>query len=272
MIGQKKALANIDNMKELPHFMLILGDKGSGKKTLVKEIIHKTGWYSYYCPDNKVETIRTAIHCMYKVSAPTIFIMTDVDDMSVASKNVLLKVMEEYPRNVYIIMTVCNRQNVLNTVLSRAYIQTMDTYSKDEILEYALSKQTDFDSNIVWELCRTPGDVDLLFSMGADEFYKYVEKVIDNIAYVSISNVFKLTSKIALKPDAEGYDLKMFLTAIQRVCNKHIQEIEDKEERNYWIEAVKVTSNTLSMLNSVTGINKSMLLDVWILNIRKVWS
>ena len=64
----------------------------------------------------------------------------------------------------------------------------------------------------------------------------------------------------------------MFLTAIQRVCNKYIQEIEDKEERNYWIEAVKVTSNTLSMLNSVTGINKSMLLDVWILNIRKVWS
>lgn len=272
MIGQKNVLANIDNMKELPHFMLILGDKGSGKKTLVKEIIHKIGWYSYYCPDNKVETIRTAIHCMYKVSAPTIFIMTDVDDMSVASKNVLLKVMEECPRNVYIIMTVCNRQNVLNTVLSRAYIQTMDTYSKDEILEYALSKQTDFDSNIVWELCRTPGDVDLLFSMGADEFYKYVEKVIDNIAYVSISNVFKLTSKIALKPDAEGYDLKMFLTAIQRVCSKHIQEIEDKEERNYWIEAVKVTSNTLSMLNSVTGINKTMLLDVWILNIRKVWS
>lgn len=276
MIGQKKLIQRIDQIIDrrlFPHFCAIIGAAGSGKRTLVKHIIDKTGYCLYYLPDNKVDTIRTAIDSMYRVSTPTMFILTDVDDMSVSAKNVLLKVTEEYPDNVYILMTVCNEVNLLNTIVSRATTIYMEPYSPVDILEYATTVSDDFNPDIIGGVCEVPGNVDLLINAGVDEFYSYVEKVVDNIAYVGLSNVFKMTNKIALKSGADGYDLRLFLIAFQRVCFNHLMEyINDKEEREYWSEAIRIAAQTISALTSITGINKSALLDTFIVKIRKVWS
>lgn len=273
MIGQKGLINRIDKLIEqkiFPQFAIIVGQRGSGKKTLCSELFQKLNVFACFEPDNKVETVRNVIIDAYKVGSPACYVFADVDDMSVQAKNALLKIVEEPPKNAYFIMTVNDISTVLPTILSRATTFYMQPYSKDELLEYG--KPT-VDADIVTDICATPGDIDLLYSMGVDEFYSYVEKVVDNIAYVGTSNVFKLTEKIALKPEAKGYDLRLFLIAFERVCTKELMKcLSDKDDRDYWIDGIKIASDTLSVLQAVTGINKSALLDTFIIKIRKVWS
>ena len=86
------------------------------------------------------------------------------------------------------------------------------------------------------------------------EFYDFVEKVIDNIASASGSNVFKLSEHIKMKDDADGYDMKLFFKAVIRVCMK--RALESMDDFMYYSEGAKITSNYLKDLG-ITGISKA---------------
>ena len=170
-------------------------------------------------------------------------------------------------------MTLEDENNTLETIRSRGTVFHMDRYTPDEIVEYAESKYTSLQLNwtdIIKELCETPGDVDLMVKMGTKDFYDYVQLVADNIVEVSLANAFKIPSKVALKEDAEGYDLRLFWKAFMKVCIDRADTHSDPEDISRYGEAVLVTSKYLQKLR-VKGINRSMLMDNWILEIRELW-
>ena len=265
MIGQRYLLNQIEHLIEnntFPRFSIFVGPKGGGKKTLAKEIIKSLGGYGCLCPDVKIETIRGIIHGAYTTfGGINIYIIPDADNMSNAAKNALLKVTEEPPNNAYFIMTLEDENNTLETIKSRATIFHMDRYTPDEIRQYCIGKgenQWVVDS-IITDLCETPGDVDLFLKMNPKEFYDYVQLVVDNIANVSLANAFKISSKIVLKDGDTGYDLRLFWKAFMRVSFDI-----DK------YDGVCITSKYLQKLR-VRGINKQMLFDTWMLEIRERW-
>ena len=151
-------------------------------------------------------------------------------------------------------MTVENDTNLLDTIKSRGAIFYTERYTADEILEYYGS---DKDADIIKALCETPGEVDIIRD-NAGDFYAYVEKVVDNIVEVSGSNAFKIADKIKFKDTDEGYDIILFLKAFKQVCF-------DKE----MFRASLTTSEFLNMMN-VKSINKQMLFDSWILEMRRI--
>ena len=111
--------------------------------------------------------------------------------------------------------------------------------------------------------------------MGIKEFYDYVQLVVDNIAEVSLANAFKIPSKVALKDTDDGYDLRLFWKAFMKVCMQGIfvnYEDKFKETDNSIkrITAINVTSKYLQKLK-VKGINRQMLMDNWVLEIRELW-
>lgn len=207
-----------------------------------------------------------------------IFIMPDVDNMSNAARNALLKVVEECPNNNSFIMTLEDENNTLETIRSRATIFHMDRYSSHELIQYIIERfvpnpdaNSEYRIHRLVDLCETPGDVNILASQDVDKFYDYVKLVVDNIAEVSTANAFKIPSKVALKDDAEGYDLRLFWKAFMYICmckagehNRTVEEILD------YGEAVRITGNCLQQLR-IRGINKQMLIDTWVLEIRKAW-
>lgn len=271
IIGQNQLRKHLDNIidnDKFPRFTIIVGPEGSGKKTICRYIAERMYLYWCYEPDNKVETVRNAIWDAYKVSSPTMYVFTDVDDMSMQAKNAMLKVTEEPPNNAYFIMTVSDLNNVLDTIKSRATVLYMQTYTASELTEYAKRYN---DSDLYAHICTNPGDVDKLHEMGVKEFYDYVGKVVDNIAYVSLANAFKIANKIALKPDAEGYDMRLFLVVFIKICvDRMTEDIEVADENKYWVDGIKIASKIATQMR-VTGISKSMLLDRFILEIRRVW-
>lgn len=265
MIGQRNLQSRIEQLIEndtFPRFSIFVGPKGSGKKTLLLEMFE-----GIYLEDNKVDSVRKMIEMVYKVGNRT-FIMPDADTMSNAAKNALLKVIEECPNDNYFIMTLEDENNTLETIRSRGTVFHMDRYTPDEIFEYYWTVgEMPNDAELVREICETPGEVKRCIEMCSgtiQTFYDYVQLVVDNIAEVSLANAFKIPSKVALKDGAEGYDLRLFWKAFMKITFDTKVGYED------WGLAVMITSNYLQKLR-VKGINKQMLMDNWVLEIRELW-
>ena len=275
MIGQHNLQSQIEQLVKdgtFPRFSILVGPRGSGKKTLAREIAKKIPNALVFDIGLSVEDVRVSIENAYKMINTVVRIIPDADTMSNAAKNALLKVTEEPPNNAYWIMTLEDENNTLETIRSRGTVFHMDRYTPDEIAEYYGDNYFNEDDacwgsreSIIKELCETPGDVHIL-SKDVLLFYDYVQLVVDNIAEVSLANAFKIPSKVALKEDVEAYDLRLFWKAFMNVCRDRSYDQNTKE----YCECIVVTSKYLQRLK-VKGINKQMLIDNWVLEIRNLW-
>lgn len=264
MIGQKTIQAKFGTMQTnnaVPRFMIITGARGSGKKTLSKQIAQQLNARLIQI-DIKVDAIRAMIEQSYKVGETTVFLIADADTMSVIAKNSLLKITEEPPANVYVILTLQDINNTLDTIKSRASVFQMDAYTPSEITRFV---GTDANIDLYTDICETPLDVQLLKKYGAKEFYNYVTLVYNNIAKVSGANAFKIANKISFSADDDKYDLQLFWRAFNVIC---MQNFADKPILN--ANAIHTTSKYLQELR-VQSINKSATFDMWLLEIRQGW-
>lgn len=257
---------------KFPRFIILVGAEGSGKKLVCNYIASTLGVSTYQC-ETGVDAVRRMITDANRVTMPMLYVVADADKMSSAAKNALLKITEEPPRNAYFIMTLTDINNTLSTLKSRACVLNMDNYSALEIQEYLNSKSPNntMHKQII-DICSTPGEVDTLLSMNVPDFLDYVQLTIDNIATVSGSNAFKIANKIALKESDDKYDLKLFWKAFTVFCVDKMKESQPGSD-DFWNAAtgISITSKCLGDLR-IMGINKSMLFDSWILEIRKEWS
>lgn len=261
---------------KFPRFSIIVGEAGSGKKLLCGYIAEQIG-AQFTFVETAVDDIRQMIQTANHNDLPTLYVIPDVDRMSNAAKNALLKVTEEVPNNAYIVMTVEDEMTIPPTLRSRASTMRMAPYSEDEIAEYYRLKYaySAYELEYVSEVCGQPGEVDKLEGI-VSEFNDYVNLVIDNIADASDSNVFKMANKIKLKEadvtNAHKYDLKLFWRAFNHEMIKRALLIEDSGVRCNYYRCVACTREYIKDLK-VTGINKQMAFDEWIVEIRRIlWS
>ena len=266
MIGQRCVQQQIKSEIEaraLARFIILVGDTGSGRKTLAKEIAK---WTDAECVivDKGVDAIREVIEQCYKISSNVLYVL-DGDNMSNASKSALLKVTEEPPNKARFVLTVTDVEQTLPTLTSRARVFRMNVYTDTDIAYFAGTEDIRFPS-----YCTNKYEVDLLKKYGIDEFTNFVELVVDNVAEVSGANSFKLEEKIALKNEDDKYDMKIFLQAFRIVCMKRIQSSEAYYDRHIYIKWIYITTEILGTLRLAT-INKTALFDKWILDIREAF-
>ena len=272
IVGQLNLINELERKVKnnaLPRFIIFVGPKGSQKLEVSQYITSILYHNKVIVDDISVDNIRNIINLSYKVSEPTVYIIPNVDKMSNASKNALLKVTEEPPNKARFIMTLEDINNTLPTIKSRATVYNMELFKPEELADYYCRKyigdRAVLDNSEVLQIAETPYEIDLLVKYGIFEFIGYINKVIENIATVSGANSFKIADKINLKDDDSKYDLKLFWKGFMRICAKNLlQDIK------YYAEAIKITSDALSQIN-INGINKQMLFDKWLLNIRSVW-
>lgn len=261
MIGQKGITSWIDNnVGSFPHFVVFVGKKGSGKKTLCKYICSKLGLLYSIC-DIKVDAVREVISTAEMSNTKILYCFADADNMRSEAKNAMLKITEEPPENAYFCLTVSNEAYLLDTIKSRANVFKIQPYTRQEIDEYFLLSNRDADRELVCDIAETPYEVDLLCEYGK-EFIDYVWLVIDNIAEVEPANAFKSSQKLAIKND-EGYDLGLFFKCFMKLC---LQRNTSK-----YLRGVVVTAKYLNDVDKM-GVNKQHLYDAWLLELRSVWT
>lgn len=270
MIGQQKVLSKIDRLinYHFPRFTIITGPAGSGKKLLATQIAKKLNATAIFS-GIKVDNIREVIKLAYKQAQPVVYILPDADSMSINAKNALLKVTEEPPRQAYFIITVQDLSNTLQTLISRGTVFKMAPYSGDELAEYVEMKHHPFserEKNIIYDVCRVPGDIDLMSNYKIQEFYEFVKMVAENVTQVNGSNALKITKQLKYKDDDAGkYPVDLFLGVLMRVYLEYMQ----KQPLLKWLDNMRLVSTARRELQ-ITGINKPAVIDKLILDLREV--
>lgn len=150
-----------------PHALLIEGPVGSGRKTVARqiaqaaicigtgekpcgvcaacrkiaagshpdvELISGTGSARSFHVDAVRDICKRAI-LMPNEAMRRVLILTDVQTMTAAAQNALLKILEEPPRHLLFILTCENRAQLLATIRSRVVCLTMSPVEEDEGVE-----------------------------------------------------------------------------------------------------------------------------------------
>lgn len=265
MIGQQNLQEQIKSVIEngsLARFIILSGERGSGRHTLSKEIAK---WLNsdYVEVEKGVDAIRGVIENSYKVAKEVIYVI-DGDNMSSSAKSSLLKVTEEPPNKARFILTVADAGQTLTTLVSRACVYRMDSYSSEDIAKFAGTDDWRFPN-----FCSNKYEVDLLKGYGIEDFHNFVKLVVDNIGVVSGANALKIQDKISVKDDDGKYDMKIFLQAFRTECVDRVQQFDEYPDKMKYLDWVDVTKEMLDVLRTPST-NKQMLFDMWVFNIRAV--
>jgi DNA polymerase III delta prime subunit len=273
MIGQENNKKLIDNFIEnnsCPRFIIITGTEGSSKRTFSKYIADKLN-AEFMLFDNKVESIRNVITTAYTQNKNMLYCVYGYETMSIAAKNALLKIAEEPPTNTYVILTATNKNEILTTLTSRAVVIDMEEYSNKELEEcadlFGITK-----NNI--ELCEVPLDIVKLQDINQEEFKEFLENVWEKIGTASIGNALKLTNKLKLKDEQEGYDVILFINGIgSKVTEKLLpprngKMLTTKHNLEIGREILELCYTTKNRFNS--KYSKQALLDNFIIDLRNL--
>lgn len=135
LIGQENNKELIDSGKlDNSNFIIIKGPSDCGKTYLAKYIADHYNM-DYVKLDNKVSTVRDLVDSS-KYNNNCIYHFEDFEKSSVAAKAALLKIAEETPEGIKIIVTT-QASNILQTLTSRAYVLSIEPYTEEQLSEYA---------------------------------------------------------------------------------------------------------------------------------------
>lgn len=272
MVGQINNRSKILSWIEadsVPHFIVIVGPRGSGKTMLTKYLSDKLSCI-YTVSDIKVEAIRDIINTAYRINDTVVYHIQNADNMRAEAKNALLKITEEPPKNAYFVMTIQNDSSLLATLKSRAQVLRVEPYTKEQLKQYVQEKYPDDNwADLLMSVVSTPYDIDVMSIYDKTAFIDYVNLVIDNIGAVEPANAFKSANALQFKDaevDRTKFDLKLFFSAFVALCE---QRIYNGQYDNKWADAVIVTTPYIDKVTKL-GVNKQQLYDKWVFEIREV--
>ena len=195
-----------------------------------------------------------------------IFIIKNIDKSTEQAQNKLLKVLEEPPKNVHFVLCISNMANTLATLRSRAYtlqLRPLTVREVKEILDKKYPNATDSERKIALRICTTYEQVQDLFKQDVEELVEFVEKVVDNVASVTVTNALKILLSLKFKEDDKGkYNPILFLnlyaeTLTDRFLDEYISVDEYQNAMNSVLE--------LRTELRVNAINSKNLFELWLL-------
>ncbi|MGM9544208.1 MAG: hypothetical protein ACI3T9_04430 [Romboutsia timonensis] len=255
VIGQEKLLQQFNELKDLPALTILLGPKGSGR-TFLSKVVTKQRGYAYIIVNNKISDIRKMIEDTVALERPTVYYISDADNLTTQAANAMLKIAEEPPKNLYIMMGLTGVDSTLSTIVSRGTIFRIEPYTRCQLLEYGV-----LDDRIV-NCANNIGEIIEYVNNDFDKSYKFAELVYNNILKVSTGNAFKISGNIAFKPDDKGIPVELFFNIFLEVLRTHIKD--NVELLNGMIKYTVQARRDIGR----KGSNKKLIFDIWVLNIR----
>lgn len=260
MIGQQRFKDYLSNWKLPPQFIILQGEAGSGRSTLIEEIKNKYKFNSIIC-GTSVDEVREIITLAYQLSSPTFYLFYNGDKLSNSAKNALLKIVEEPPKNAYFIMRTEN--SIIDTLRNRSFYYTMQSYTFKEIEEYfkSVNKQELFNQYGV--LCKNIGQIKIFLDSDYEAIIKYCDTIVNVISEVAQGNIFNIPNKLNLGNDIEKWNITLFVNILEWSLSKKYRET--KEDK--YFQAI-YRLNDLRRQLRITGVNKQAAFDNFLLGLK----
>ena len=257
LIGQNKLIEKINNtpLATLPHSIILLGQKGCGKGILIKYMCEHYGLERIDITDRvDLETIDNIY-----LSVDPAFYVVNGSTMTVREENAILKLLEEPPKNAFLIIQVRSKNLLLDTILNRCQIWEFEAYSKEVLKQFTQDEQ-------ILNIAKTPGMAVRLSEQGSlKDQLELADKILDRISNANVANILTIPNKIAFNEEQNKYDLELFLAVLNYVA---VNKIINNSDQRY-VFAYKLLDD---LCNSITipHVNKKLLFEHFLLELKLI--
>lgn len=260
MIGQELFKNYLKTWKEPPHFIILDGELGSGRSTLI-DLIKETYKFNSIICGQSVDEVREIISLAYKLNEPTFYIFYNGDKLSISAKNALLKIVEESPKNAYFIMRIENE--IMETLKNRSFYYKMQPYISLDLKDYFLSQHKEDVFNKYGKICHNIGQAKLLLNSPYEDIIDYCDTIICKISGVAQGNIFNITNKLNLNEDNTKWDIILFLNILEWKLNDYYK---NKKDDKYFQAIFRL--NLVRKQLRINGVNKQCILDNFLLGLK----
>ena len=221
IVGQEKICQTIDKltMDTFPRTLLLLGEYGSGRHTIIKYIQNKFG-----CEVEDISTKLTLeyIETINQRVAPMIYII-NAKELTIKNENVILKFLEEPLKNAFVVVLSESKHSIIPTILNRCQVWEMATYTPN-FLKTFINDLT-VDGEMLLKVANTPGKVIEYQTYPINDMVDLAHKIFSNIGRANIANVLTLSRFIAFKNEKDKFDFNLFLDILllvsRELCNQN---------------------------------------------------
>ena len=181
LICQTDALNNLKLLAEHnQHGVLIVGDAGSGKTYLARKYAELLGIPDFYIINPVISDLKTMIDSCLSSGNPIVICIENLDSGVIQASYPLLKVIEDCPSYLYVVVTCNNYYAIPDTIPSRCALVTINPPTASDIEQYAKSKDAsayDFlKDKAVWGCIKGFGDADTVLKF-TPECLKYFDNL-----------------------------------------------------------------------------------------------
>jgi DNA polymerase III delta prime subunit len=155
IIGQTKLVNKLlgYSFNSMPKTMLLIGENGAGKRFITKKFVEYLGVTlteitAQTTTDQLVEYFQNPIQTVYTLN---------LSEIPEKQQHKYLKFIEEPSSNMRIILMAESEVGILPTILNRCVKFTFEDYTVDQLKQ--LSWATQVDNPIIYDICKTPGQL-----------------------------------------------------------------------------------------------------------------
>ena len=191
-ISQTSALNDLKILAEHnQHGIVLSGISGSGKTHLAKQYANMLKIPNFYIANPVMSELKSIIDICRDSKDPLVLCIENLDSGVMQISYPLLKLIEDCPSYIYIVVTCNNIYRIPNTILSRCALVMISPPTKSDLEGYASIKNLKLFENLknrrVWQCVKGFKDVDTLFGF-TDEQLSYFD---------SLDSVLKFDSTIS---------------------------------------------------------------------------
>lgn len=245
-MGQNNLLKQIYALKSLPHSLLLVGSRGSEEYETVEKIAAHFDYMMYdltelISKDFIDEIMASHVQTVYYVN---------LNNMSSANQNILLKFFEEPSEYAYVILVSENIESVLQTIITRSYILHFDKYTRDDLL-----KKFPTATDEMLAICETPGQLTLAMHSNLQKLIQLCDLLVSKLAEASLRSTLSIADKINYKDDYSKYDLFLFLRCLGLSTLKY----QDYESYKIILD----TATSIWLMNNKQNRIELLLIKLW---------
>jgi DNA polymerase III delta prime subunit len=212
MIGQVNLINKLKSytIDNFPQTLLITGEKGSGKHSLVREVIS---------PHLKLDIIDITDNISFEYILqiqlrviPSIYLI-EVSSLTEKEQNIILKLIEEPLSGSYLILLSNSKFDILPTIINRCVEYNMEKYSKEELSSFA-SYTKEETINFAMNVCTAPGQLLITNENTMDDIKDTTKKMATVLKDKSFYFTIFISKKIDYKDNSGKFDITVFLNSL----------------------------------------------------------
>jgi DNA polymerase III delta prime subunit len=212
MVGQVNLINKLKSytIDSFPQTLLLTGEKGSGKHSLVREVIS---------PHLKLDIIDITDNISFDYILeiqlrviPSIYLI-DVSMLTEKEQNIILKLIEEPMSGSYLILLSNNKSIILPTIINRCVEYSMEKYSKEELGSFA-SYTNEETTNFALTVCTAPGQLINIDEKAMDDIKDTSKKVATILKDKSFYFTAVISKKLDYNNEIGKLDITVFFNSL----------------------------------------------------------